>query len=110
MSHEAEQNRPVELLFPKTRRDILSVTLLHPQKWWYRSDLARALGMVPQAIRSELGQLVAAGILQERSDGNRVYFKPDPECPILPDLRNVFLKTTGLVDVLADALKPFCEP
>ncbi len=98
---------PVELLFPKTRRGILAACLLHPDKWWYLSDLARALGAVPGALQRDLGQLVAAGILQQRNDGNRVYFKPDPECPILGDLQNIFLKTAGLVDVLRDALKPY---
>ena len=99
------KSRPINLLFPKTRREILAATLLHPDKWWYLSDLARALDAVPQALRRELNQLVAAGILQERSDGNRVYFKPDQECPILLELQSIFLKTAGLVDVLRDVLK-----
>ncbi len=99
------KSRPINLLFPKTRREILAATLLHPDKWWYLSDLARALDAVPQALRRELNQLVAAGILQERSDGNRVYFKPDQQCPILRELQGIFLKTAGLVDVLRNALK-----
>jgi len=103
------KRQPIELLFPKTRRDILAATLLHPDKWWYLSDLARALEAVPQALRRDLNQLVAAGILQPRADGNRIYFKPDPECPILHDLQNIFLKTVGLVDVLRDALKPYAN-
>lgn len=106
MASRPRKKRPIELIFPKTRRDILAATLLHPDKWWYLSDLARTLDAVPQALRRDLGQLVAAGILQQRNDGNRVYFKADLECPILPDLQNIFLKTVGLVGVLRDALKP----
>ena len=48
-------------------------------------------------------------VLRQRNDGNRVYFKPDPECPILQDLQNVFLKTVGLVDVLRDSLRPYSK-
>lgn len=107
MAARPNKKRPVDLLFPKTRREILAATLLHPDKWWYLSDLARALGAVPQALRRDINQLVAAGILQRRNDGNRVYFKPDLECPILPDLQNMFLKTVGLVDVLHEHLKPY---
>jgi predicted nucleotidyltransferase len=106
MARKPGRKLPIDLLFPKTRRNILAATLLHPDKWWYLSDLARTLGAVPQALRRDLNQLVAAGILQQRSDGNRVYFKPDVDCPILYDLRNIFLKTVGLLDVLRDALKP----
>lgn len=109
MAAKPQKKRPIDLLFPKTRRGILAATLLHPDRWWYLSDLARALDAVPQALRRDLNQLVAAGILQQRSDGNRVYFKPDPECPILQDLQNVLLKTVGLVDVLRDSLKPFSK-
>lgn len=100
------RSRPIDLLFPKGRRDILAATLLHPDKWWYLSDLARAIDAVPQALRRDLNQLVAAGILEKRADGNRVYFKPDPACPILHELQSIFLKTAGLLDVLRDALKP----
>ncbi len=103
------KRQPLELLFPKTRREILAATLLHPDRWWYLSDLARALGAVPQALRRDLNQLVAAGILQQRADGNRVYFKPDPDCPILHDLQRIFLKTVGLVDVLRNALRPYAK-
>ena len=103
------KGRPIDLLFPKTRRDILAATLLHPEKWWYLSDLARALDAVPQALRRDLNRLVAAGILQQRADGNRVYFKPDPGCPILRELQSIFLKTAGLVNVLHEVLKPYSK-
>jgi len=108
MSTKTRKNRGrlIELLFPRTRRDILATTLLHPDKWWYLSDLARALNAVPQALRRDLQLLVAAGILQQRADGNRVYFKPAPDCPILQELQSIFVKTAGLVDVLHEALKP----
>jgi DNA-binding transcriptional ArsR family regulator len=109
MASRPRKKRPIDLLFPKTRRRILAATVLRPEKWWYLSALARALDAVPQALRRDLNQLVAAGILQQRNDGNRVYFKADPECPILHDLQNVFLKTVGLVDVLRHALKPHTE-
>ena len=38
-----------------------------------------------------------------------VYYQPSARSPILPDLRNLILKTAGLVDVLADALHPLAR-
>jgi predicted nucleotidyltransferase len=35
-----------------------------------------------------------------------VYYQANTESPVFPDLRGLLLKTAGLVDVLAGALKP----
>jgi predicted nucleotidyltransferase len=35
-----------------------------------------------------------------------VYYQANTDSPVFPDLRGLLLKTAGLVDVLADALKP----
>lgn len=41
------------------------------------------------------------------SDGNRTYFKADEDCPIHNELRQLLLKTVGLVDLLRDSLRQF---
>ena len=73
------------------------------------SDLARHLDVMPSSLQRELASLVEAGILQKRQDGNRVYYQPDPQCPILPELRGLLVKTSGMVDVLKEILQPFWE-
>lgn len=99
----------ISALFPKTRTDILNATVMHPERWWYMSDLASYLHVSPSSLQRELASLVRAGILRRRKDGNRAYFQPDPQCPFLPELQGLFLKTTGLVDVLRRALKPLSQ-
>lgn len=99
----------INALFPKTRTDILNATVMHPERWWYMSDLASYLHVSPSSLQRELASLVRAGILLRRKDGNRAYFQPDPQCPFLPELQRLFLKTTGLVDVLRRALKPLSQ-
>ncbi len=95
---------PLDALFPRTRQQILGVVLIHSSKWWYISDLARHLETAPSSLQRELSQLTSAGILLSRKDGNRVYFKADTENPIYLELRRLFEKTTGLVDVLRQEL------
>ncbi len=97
-------SRPLDSLFPRIRQAILSTILIHSGKWWYISDLARHLDTSPSSLQRELTQLTSAGILLSRKDGNRVYFKADIEHPLYPELRRLFEKTTGLVDVLRQDL------
>ena len=73
------------------------------------SDLAKHLDVMPSSLQRELASLVEAGILQKRQDGNRIYYQPDPQCPILPELRGLLVKTSGIADVLKEMLQPFWE-
>jgi DNA-binding transcriptional ArsR family regulator len=85
---------------------MLAATLLHPDRWWYLSDLARHLGVRPSSLQRELATLASADILRQRREGKRVYFRANPDCPFLADLQGLLLKTAGLVDVLREALGP----
>ena len=100
------RNKPLDALFPKTRQGILAATLLNPDRWWFMADLARHLGVPPSSLQRELPALVASGILQTRREGKQLYYQPNPQSPILPELRGLLLKTAGLVDVLREALAP----
>jgi predicted nucleotidyltransferase len=97
----------ISVLFPKTRRAVLATTLMHPDRWWFLADLARRIGVPPSSLQREMESLVGVGILLRRREGKQVYFKPDPNCPILFELQGIMTKTIGLVDVLREALGPF---
>jgi len=101
------KTRPLDALFPKTRQGILAATLMHPERWWYLSDLAKHLGVPPSSLQRELASLVGTGILRRRRDGNRVYVQPHPDCPFFSELQGLLAKTAGLADVLAEVLAPF---
>jgi predicted nucleotidyltransferase len=96
----------LDALFPKTRQAILGAMLIDPARSWYLSDLARHLGVTPSSLQRELQSLVRGGILGRNADGNRVYFRADPDCPFLSELRGIFLKTVGLRNVLQECLEP----
>jgi DNA-binding transcriptional ArsR family regulator len=95
-----------DALFSGTRRAILAATLLQPERWWYLSDLARHLGATPSSLQRELASLATAGILMRREEGRQVYYRANPECPILAELQGIMVKTVGLADALKDALVP----
>jgi predicted nucleotidyltransferase len=97
----------LDALFTAPRQGILAATLMEPGRWWYLSDLARHLGVHHATLQRELARLSKAEILLSLRDGNRSYFRANPDSPIFPDLRAMLAKTAGLVIVLRDALRPF---
>lgn len=99
-------NRPIDALFPKTRQSILAAMFVRPEKSWYAAELARHMGVPSSSLQRELQDLTGAGILNSYRQGRMAYYQPNVNSPLYPDLRGLLLKTVGLVDVLADALKP----
>jgi DNA-binding transcriptional ArsR family regulator len=96
----------LDVLIPKTRQGILAAVLVQPERAWYVSELARRLGVPSSSLQRELRALSVAGILKSHRQGRMVYYQANAESPVFPDLRGLLLKTAGLVDVLADVLRP----
>jgi predicted nucleotidyltransferase len=94
-------------LFPTRRGELLAATLIRPDKWWYLTELASFLETTPSSLQRELKALVAGGILQQRRDGTRTYFKAETRSPVFPELRRLLEKTAGLVPTLQRILEPF---
>jgi predicted nucleotidyltransferase len=94
-------------LFPRVRQGVLATTLMQPEKWWYLSELATAIGTRPSSLQRELAALVEIGILERRREGARTYFRAERRSPIFRELRSIFEKTAGIVPVLNGMLLPF---
>jgi predicted nucleotidyltransferase len=94
-------------LFPTMRGDVLAATLNQPDKWWYLSELAQFLNTRPSSLQRELKALVEGGILLQRREGTRMYFKAETRSPLFPELRSLVEKTVGVVPTLQDVLAPF---
>jgi len=99
----------LDSLFPTVRQRVLAATLTQPERWWYLSELAKFLRTRPSSLQRELHSLQRSGILQQRKDGRRAYFKAEIRSPIFRDLRGIFEKTVGLIPTLTVALTPFAD-
>jgi predicted nucleotidyltransferase len=97
----------LDAIFPTVRASVLSATLLHPNHWWFMTELARHLEVTPSSLQRELGSLVASGFLLRRQDGRRVYFKANTESPLFPELRGLVEKTAGIIPELKAAIEKF---
>ena len=99
--------RVLDALFPRTRQAILATTFMDSGREWYLNDLARAVSLPPSSLQREVANLVDAGLLRCRRDGNRVYYRAEEGHPIFGDLRGLLLKTAGLRDILLAGLAGF---
>jgi predicted nucleotidyltransferase len=92
------------ILGSKTRRRLLAKTLLAPDEEFYLRELARATGLSPRTVQLELDRLVAADVLLERRSGNRRYLRANERHPFYRPLRELVVKSEGLVSVVREAL------
>jgi predicted nucleotidyltransferase len=83
---------------------VLSVLLARPESRLYQRQIAQLAGLRLLQAQRALRALADLGVLLAQREGNRVYYSPDPSCPILPELTAMVLKTAGLADVLQEAL------
>jgi len=93
-----------EILSSRIRAAILRLLFGFDAKELYMRDLERRSGFSIGAIQTELKKLLRFELVEKRKDGNRIYFQANKEHPLYSDLRNLVLKTNGLVDIIKGAL------
>ncbi|HRB98359.1 MAG TPA: nucleotidyltransferase domain-containing protein [Nitrosomonas sp.] len=92
------------LLFSDYRRRVLGLLLLHPDTAYHVRELARLTGTSAGTLHKELTKLTAGGVLRRQEVGNQVRYSADRDCPVFEELASILRKTSGLVDVLVEAL------
>lgn len=97
------------ILFPEYRRRVLGLLLLHPDQRYYLREIARLTGTTPGTLTRELSKLVKAGVLNVQKVGNQAHYSANCDCPVFDELASILRKTSGLTDVLAEALLPLAD-
>ena len=67
-------------------------------------EIARLTGTSAGTLHKELARLAGVGLLLRESVGNQVRYSANRDCPVFEELASILRKTSGLVDVLAEAL------
>lgn len=93
------------VLFPQVRAEVLRLLFADAGRELHLRDLTRQSGLGLGTVQGELEKLSGADLVTSRRDGNRRYYRANSSHPLFPDLQQLVLKTTGLRDVLADALR-----
>jgi predicted nucleotidyltransferase len=95
----------LSVLFPQVRAEVLRLLFPVQGRELHLRDLARQTGLALKTVQNELVRLGEADLVSSRRDGNRRYYRANAEHPLFPELRQIVLKTSGLREVLADALE-----
>ena len=67
-------------------------------------EMERQAALSLGTIRQDLQKLVKLDLVKARRDGNRLYYRANTDHPLFPEIRNLVLKTAGLVEVIKSAL------
>ncbi len=97
-------NRLALLFHSEIRADVLRLLFGARQREMYRAEIINRTRFAERSVEEELEKLVRLELLTTFKDGNRRYYAVNQAHPIFPELRAIVLKTSGLKDLLAEAL------
>lgn len=98
-----------QLVTSRTRSKILELFLSKPDMEIHLREIARRIDENLNSTRRELNHLVEMSILVSRKDGNQRYFKINKDNIIYPELKKIYLKTSGLGSSIRDDLQKIGE-
>jgi DNA-binding transcriptional ArsR family regulator len=93
-----------EFLSSRVKAEVLRLLFGVGARELHVREIARQSGLADATVRQELRRLTRLGLIEARRDGNRTCYGANRRHPLYPDLRNLILKTSGLGDVLRQAL------
>lgn len=98
-----------DALFAKVRQRVLGVLFGNPGRSFYANEVIALAHSGTGAVQRELARLEAAGLVTATRVGKQKHYQANRSSPLFAELRGLVLKTSGLVDVLREALKPVAD-
>jgi DNA-binding transcriptional ArsR family regulator len=93
-----------EILSSRVRSEIFRLLFGLSERQLHVREMERKTGLSIGTVRQELQKLLRMELLQAQRDGNRLYYRANKEHPLYPDIHNMVLKTSGMVEVLRPLL------
>ena len=103
-----QPSRPglADALFAKVQQRVLGVLFGNPGRSFYANEMIGLARSGTGAVQRELARLEAAGLVTAIRIGNQKHYQANQASPVFGELRALILKTSGLADVLREALAP----
>ena len=92
------------ILSSRVRAEIFRLLFGLNEKELHMREMERQAALSLGTIRQDLQKLVKLDLVTARRDGNRLYYRANTDHPLFPEIRNLVLKTAGLVEVIKSAL------
>lgn len=93
------------ILSSRARAEIFRLLFGQAGATLHLREIQRRSGLNVRTVQRELMNLEELGLVVRTEDGNRVYFKADRFHPLYGEIRGLVRKTSGLNDVLREALE-----
>jgi predicted nucleotidyltransferase len=94
----------IQIVGSRARVEIFKLLFEQAGSEYYLRELERRSGLTVGSIQQELSNLLSAGLVKSRKDGNRLYYSANSEHPLFPEIRRIVEKTAGVPEVLKKAL------
>ena len=95
-----------DALFTKVQQKVLALLFGQPNKSFYLNEVVRYAAMGKGVISRELAKLCEANLLTMTKQGNQNHYQANAGSPIFSELKQIVLKTFGLVVFLRKGLEP----
>jgi predicted nucleotidyltransferase len=97
-------NKLALLFHSEIRAEVLRLLFGVRPREMYRAEIIGQTRFAPASVEEELEKLVRLELLTTTKDGNRRYYVANQAHPLYAELHTIVLKTSGLKDLLAEAL------
>jgi len=91
-------------LFSKTQQRLYGLLFGNPDRTFFLRELIDHAKIGRGTVQREMEKLVASDLVQVKKVGNQKHYQANKESPVFDELASILRKTSGLVDVLANAL------
>jgi DNA-binding transcriptional ArsR family regulator len=88
-----------DILSSRVRAEIFRLLFGLDKRELHLREVERQAGLSLGTIRQDLQKLLKLDLVKTRRDGNRLYYQANTEHPLYPEIRNLVLKTAGLVEI-----------
>ncbi len=86
----------LESLFSSAARvQVLNLFLLNPGSQFYQREIERETGQSIRAVQREVERLEGIDLLLRSEEGNRVYYRLNPNFALLAELTSLFKRAVG---------------
>jgi len=110
MRSASSPSRIADALFGKTRQRVLALLFGAPERRVFLRQIARLAGTGLGSVQRELARMTDAGLLIREREGNQTYYRANPACPVINELRDLMRKTAGAADIIRVALTTLASP
>jgi predicted nucleotidyltransferase len=98
-----------DALFAKVQQRVLGVLFGNPRRSFYANEVIGLARSGTGAVQRELKRLEGSQLVTVTRLGKQKHYQANAASPVFEELRALVLKTSGLADVLRDALAPLAR-